>query len=181
MPKIITPAMRAHLDAETTRLCTAWRIERRDGQSFFFTDHDRDLVCGGNTYLTATASIAPRSAPGTTRSWSRRRQLPVGTSGKPGVTRPMPFCGACGGGRDDVMAPRGRDRRGQQQPERTPRGGARDSAVLLTRDWKTADRAICADARCWQGHEIAELPAAVRCCASCFAMPGSISSTARLL
>ena len=62
MPKIITPAMRAHLDAETTRLCTAWRIERRDGQSFFFTDHDRDLVCGGNTYLTATASIAPRSA-----------------------------------------------------------------------------------------------------------------------
>jgi hypothetical protein len=54
MPKIITPAMRAHLDGETTRLCTAWRIERRDGQSFFFTDHDRDLVYGGNTYLSAT-------------------------------------------------------------------------------------------------------------------------------
>ena len=60
MPKIIAPAMRAHLDAETTRLCTAWRIERRDGQSFFFTDHDRDLVCGGYTYLTATASIGRR-------------------------------------------------------------------------------------------------------------------------
>ena len=54
MPKILTPAMRAHLDLETTRLCTAWRIERRDGQSFFFTDHDRDLVYGGNTYLAAT-------------------------------------------------------------------------------------------------------------------------------
>jgi hypothetical protein len=54
MPKILTPAMRAHLDGETTRLCTAWRIERRDGQSFFFTDHDRDLVYGGNTYLAAT-------------------------------------------------------------------------------------------------------------------------------
>ena len=54
MPKILTPAMRAHLDLETTRLCTAGRIERRDGQSFFFTDHDRDLVYGGNTYLAAT-------------------------------------------------------------------------------------------------------------------------------
>jgi uncharacterized phage protein (TIGR02218 family) len=54
MPKTITAAMRAHLDAETTRLCTAWRIERRDGRSFFFTDHDRDLVYGGDTYLAAT-------------------------------------------------------------------------------------------------------------------------------
>ena len=54
MPKNLTAAMRAHLDQETTRLCTAWRIERRDGQSFFFTDHDRDLVYGGNTYLAAT-------------------------------------------------------------------------------------------------------------------------------
>lgn len=54
MPKTITAAMRAHLDGATTRLCTAWRIARRDGQSFFFTDHDRDLVFGGNTYLAAT-------------------------------------------------------------------------------------------------------------------------------
>jgi hypothetical protein len=50
MPKLITPAMRAHLDAETTRLAAIWRITRQDGQQFFFTDHDRDIVFGGDTY-----------------------------------------------------------------------------------------------------------------------------------
>ena len=42
--------MRAHLDAETTRLGAIWRITRKDGQQFFFTDHDRDIVFGGDTY-----------------------------------------------------------------------------------------------------------------------------------
>jgi hypothetical protein len=50
MPKTLTPAMRAHLDAETTRLAAIWRITRKDGQKFFFTDHDRDIVFGGDTY-----------------------------------------------------------------------------------------------------------------------------------
>jgi Uncharacterized conserved protein (DUF2163) len=50
MPKIITPAMRAHLDAETTRLATIWRLTRKDGQQFFFTDHDGDIVFGGEVY-----------------------------------------------------------------------------------------------------------------------------------
>jgi hypothetical protein len=50
MPKILTPAMRAHLDAETTRLAAIWRITRKDGQQSFFTDHDRDIVFGGDTY-----------------------------------------------------------------------------------------------------------------------------------
>jgi hypothetical protein len=50
MPKIITPAMRAHLDEETTRLAAIWRITRKDGQQFFFTDHDRDVVFGGEVY-----------------------------------------------------------------------------------------------------------------------------------
>jgi hypothetical protein len=50
MPKIITTAMRAHLDAETTRLAAIWRITRKDGAQFFFTDHDRDIVFGGDTY-----------------------------------------------------------------------------------------------------------------------------------
>ena len=50
MPKIITPAMRAHLDAETTRLAAIWRITRKGGQQFFFTDHDRDIMFGGDTY-----------------------------------------------------------------------------------------------------------------------------------
>jgi hypothetical protein len=50
MPKIITPAMRAHLDAETTRLAAIWRITHKDGQQFFFTDYDRDIVFGGEVY-----------------------------------------------------------------------------------------------------------------------------------
>jgi hypothetical protein len=50
MPKILTPAMRAHLDAETTRVAAIWRITRKDGQQFFFTDHDRDIVFGGEVY-----------------------------------------------------------------------------------------------------------------------------------
>jgi hypothetical protein len=50
MPKTLTPAMRAHLDAETTRLAAIWRITRKDGAQFFFTDHDRDIVFGGDTY-----------------------------------------------------------------------------------------------------------------------------------
>lgn len=33
-----------------TTLATCWRIVRRDGVEFFFTDHDRDLVVEGNTY-----------------------------------------------------------------------------------------------------------------------------------
>jgi uncharacterized phage protein (TIGR02218 family) len=50
MPKIITPAMRAHLDGETTRLAAIWRITRKDGAQFFFTDHDRNIVLGGDVY-----------------------------------------------------------------------------------------------------------------------------------
>jgi hypothetical protein len=50
MPKILTSAMRAHLDEETTRLAAVWRITRKDGQKFFFTDHDRDIVFGGEVY-----------------------------------------------------------------------------------------------------------------------------------
>jgi hypothetical protein len=50
MPKIPTAAMRAHLDEETTRLAAIWRITRKDGAQFFLTDHDRDIVLGGDTY-----------------------------------------------------------------------------------------------------------------------------------
>jgi uncharacterized phage protein (TIGR02218 family) len=50
MPKNLTPAMRAHLDLETTRLAAIWRITRKDGQQFFVTDHDRDIVFAGEVY-----------------------------------------------------------------------------------------------------------------------------------
>jgi hypothetical protein len=57
MPKNLTAAMRAHLDEETTRLAAIWLITRKDGQQFFFTDHDRDIVFGGEVYR-ADASFA---------------------------------------------------------------------------------------------------------------------------
>jgi hypothetical protein len=50
MPKNLTSAMRAHLDEETTRLAAIWQITRKDGAQFFFTDHDRDIVFGGEVY-----------------------------------------------------------------------------------------------------------------------------------
>jgi hypothetical protein len=57
MPKTLTHAMPAHLYGATTRLAAIWRITRKDGAQFFFTDHDRDftdhdrdIVFGGDVY-----------------------------------------------------------------------------------------------------------------------------------
>jgi uncharacterized phage protein (TIGR02218 family) len=41
----------AHLADGTTSLCHCWRLTRRDGVSFGFTDHDRDLAFGDITYM----------------------------------------------------------------------------------------------------------------------------------
>lgn len=48
--KTTTPSFRTHLDGAVTTLCTIWRITRQDGEEFFFTDHDVDVVYDGNTY-----------------------------------------------------------------------------------------------------------------------------------
>lgn len=50
MPKTVTAAMQSHLAEDATRLASIWRITRVDGQQFFFTDHDQDIVFGGDTY-----------------------------------------------------------------------------------------------------------------------------------
>jgi uncharacterized phage protein (TIGR02218 family) len=50
----IPSEMQARLDAGATTLAWCWRVERRDGQVFGFTDHDRDLVFDGVTYRAAT-------------------------------------------------------------------------------------------------------------------------------
>jgi hypothetical protein len=34
----------------STQLAAIWRITRKDGQQFFVTDHDRDIVFAGDTY-----------------------------------------------------------------------------------------------------------------------------------
>ena len=48
--KTIPTALAVHLQGEVTRLASLFTITRRDGVTFRFTDHDRDLVHAGQTY-----------------------------------------------------------------------------------------------------------------------------------
>lgn len=48
--RTIPPALQSHLVGETTTLATLWRVTRRDGAVFTFTDHDEDILYGGETY-----------------------------------------------------------------------------------------------------------------------------------
>lgn len=47
----LSPSLQADLDSGVTTLCWGWRVTRRDGQVFGFSDHDRDLEIDGVTYL----------------------------------------------------------------------------------------------------------------------------------
>lgn len=55
MLRTIPGALAARLAGETT-LARIWRVTRRDGQVFGFTDHDRDLVVAGRTYYSVNAA-----------------------------------------------------------------------------------------------------------------------------
>jgi uncharacterized phage protein (TIGR02218 family) len=48
--KALSPALQAHLDTGTTTLAWCWRLTRRDGAVFGFTDHDRALELDGTTF-----------------------------------------------------------------------------------------------------------------------------------
>lgn len=52
--KAASPALSAHLAGEVTTLASCWRVTRKDGAEFFFTDHDRDLVVDGEAYIAST-------------------------------------------------------------------------------------------------------------------------------
>ena len=45
--KNISTELQAHLDSGATTLCNVWKLARRDGTLFGFTDHDRDLTIDG--------------------------------------------------------------------------------------------------------------------------------------
>lgn len=49
----ISPQLLAHLQGEVLTVCTLWKVTRKDGQVFGFTDLDRDMTYGGLTYLSA--------------------------------------------------------------------------------------------------------------------------------
>jgi len=63
--KSVSGALASHLGGQLTTLATCWRVERRDGAVFGFTDHDRDLVVDGVVYRARTgyqrAAIASRA------------------------------------------------------------------------------------------------------------------------
>jgi len=48
--RTIPQNLAAHLTEGATTLCYCWRLIRRDGTAFGFTDHDRDISFGGTTY-----------------------------------------------------------------------------------------------------------------------------------
>lgn len=50
--------LQAHLDTGATNLCWCWRVARRDGVSFGFTDHDHDLAFDGTVFEAATGFTA---------------------------------------------------------------------------------------------------------------------------
>ncbi|AJE46410.1 DUF2163 domain-containing protein [Celeribacter indicus] len=50
--------LQAHLDSGTTTLCRTWAVVRRDGESYGFTDHDRDLAFDGVTFRADTGLTA---------------------------------------------------------------------------------------------------------------------------
>jgi len=54
MARTISTPMQTHLESEVTSLATCWELNRLDGVTMYFTDHDQDLVFNGNTYLAAT-------------------------------------------------------------------------------------------------------------------------------
>jgi uncharacterized phage protein (TIGR02218 family) len=48
--KTISAPLKAHLEQAVTTLATIWQLTRTDGEEFFFTDLDRDIDYGGDTY-----------------------------------------------------------------------------------------------------------------------------------
>lgn len=54
----LSPAFAAHIAGEVTTLATCWSMKRRDGVTLYFTEHDRDVVVEGNSYLAASGMSA---------------------------------------------------------------------------------------------------------------------------
>jgi uncharacterized phage protein (TIGR02218 family) len=51
-------ALYAHLEGGVTTVARAWRVVRKDGVVLGFTDHDRDLAFGGDTYRAGSGLTA---------------------------------------------------------------------------------------------------------------------------
>ena len=51
-------SFKSHILQEGTTLCWAWKLSRKDGAVFGFTDHDRELSVDGQAYL-ASSGFSP--------------------------------------------------------------------------------------------------------------------------
>ncbi|MEO0730045.1 MAG: DUF2163 domain-containing protein [Pseudomonadota bacterium] len=56
--RLLPEGMQTHLNTGATTLSWCWRITRRDGVMFGFTDHDRDLEFDGTTFEADTGMTA---------------------------------------------------------------------------------------------------------------------------
>ncbi|WP_444461055.1 DUF2163 domain-containing protein [Rhodobacter capsulatus] len=56
--KTLPAGFQAHLDSGTTTLAWCWRLQRRDGAVFGFTDHDRVLAFAGTSFEPETGFAA---------------------------------------------------------------------------------------------------------------------------
>ncbi len=54
----IDPELQERLDSGATTLCRCWRVRRRDGREFGFTDHDGDLSFEGTSFFASTGMDA---------------------------------------------------------------------------------------------------------------------------
>lgn len=54
----LPPGLREHLDSGTTTLCHCWKLTTAAGDTYGFTDHDRDLSVDGVTYEAQTGFTA---------------------------------------------------------------------------------------------------------------------------
>ena len=60
--RIIPTSLAAHLADGATTICHCWKLIRRDGGTFGFTDHDRDLAFGGMTFAARTGLEAAEAS-----------------------------------------------------------------------------------------------------------------------
>ncbi len=58
--KQLPPALQAALSSGVTTLCYCWRLTRADGAVLGFTEHDRDVVADGTSFLAETGFTASR-------------------------------------------------------------------------------------------------------------------------
>lgn len=52
--RTVPSGLATHLTEECTTLATLWKIVRRDGTEYFFTDHDVDLTVSGDVYISSS-------------------------------------------------------------------------------------------------------------------------------